>query len=363
MFAWVCELAKQGHAFQIIGPEGSIRRICEENHLEFTPFQPAWWTVELAALNRFALLRSLLASRYAHGNLVQHIRRFQPDWIYSNSGVLPLGWILSQRLRIRHAWHLREFLDLDFGFRFALGAHFTRSAFASADRTISVSKAVQKHLCPQPSPRNVVVYEGIARAAQLQARAEQGKTYPPVSPTTPFRFVLVGMLQVNKGQELAIRALAELRNNGAEARLILVGGGVDTPFRALAASLGVEPWVEFTGHTSDPAPIVLSCHASLMCSRAEAFGRTTIEAMSLGRPIIALNRGASPELIIDGETGLLCDATPQALSASMQRLIQSPENAAAIGRRAAAASQQFSNENYAAAMLRTLSGPIDSHQP
>ncbi len=354
MLAWLRELQPRGHRFLIVGPSGPIEKTCAELGVEFHAFQPAWWAAAPGSAGKLAIVRSLLANRFGHRALAARIARFAPDCLYSNSSVIPLGWPLSKRLRLPHVWHLREFIDLDFGYTTALGWTATRRLFARADATLCVSRAVQNHLVPQPRPRDVVIYEGVGTREQLRSRARSGEAYPPVGASQPFRFVLVGMLQANKGQTLAIQSLAALRTLGHHARLTLVGGGPDQSLRELAASLGISDHVEFTGHLADPAPVVLASHASLMFSRAEAFGRTTVEAMSLGRPVVALRRGASPELIADGVTGLLCDATPAAASAAMARLVSSRDLAASLGRAAAHASQQYCNETYADAMERVF---------
>jgi len=357
MLAWLRELKARGHSFLVVGPNGPIVKACADLGIDFFPFQPPWWAAAPGTFRSLTLVRSLFMARFGHRNLADRAARFGPDWIYSNSGVTPLGWILARRLKKPHVWHLREFIDLDFGYELALGWFLARRAFAGADFTISVSQAVRAHLIFRPTEHDAVIYEGIGSREELSRRARSGDSFPVVTAAIPFRFILVGMLQASKGQDLAIRSFAILRSSGRSARLVLVGGGPAAPLRQLAVELGVADTVEFTGHLADPAASVLAAHAALMFSRAEAFGRTTVEAMSLGRPVIALRRGASPELIVDGETGLLCEPTPEALSAAMARLIDAPDFAAALGRRAAIAAQRYSNEAYADGIERLFERP------
>ena len=63
--------------------------------------------------------------------------------------------------------------------------------------------------------------------------------------------------------------------------------------------------IKIVPFVQDVAPFYANADIALVCSRAEAFGRVTIEAMKYGLPVIAANTGASPEIIKDGETGLL----------------------------------------------------------
>ncbi|MDD5200101.1 MAG: glycosyltransferase [Terrimicrobiaceae bacterium] len=355
MLAWIRVLKRRGHEFLVVGPSGPIARACDDLEIDFFPFQPLWWAGEPGTVHPAAVARGLLAGRFGHRSLANRVAAFQPDWIYSNSGVTPLGWLLARRLRRPHVWHLREFIDLDFGFSMALGWRLARRAFAQADATISVSKAVRRHLLPRTrASRHVVIYEGIGTRDQLRDRVKQASERPITNGLKPFHFVLVGMMQANKGQELAMRALATLRARGHDARLTLVGGGPESRLQNLATDLGIANDVMFAGHLRDPAPAVLAAHASLMCSRSEAFGRTTVEAMSLGRPVIGITGGATPELLAHGQNGLLCEGTPAALSAAMERLVTSPGLAARLGARGATVSQRYCDEAYADGIERLL---------
>jgi L-malate glycosyltransferase len=79
-----------------------------------------------------------------------------------------------------------------------------------------------------------------------------------------------------------------------------------TPFlKNLAHQLNVTDRTEFVSFVREPLSIVASVDVVLMCSAKEAFGRVTIEAMKLGKPVVGANSGGTSELIIDGFNGLL----------------------------------------------------------
>lgn len=67
----------------------------------------------------------------------------------------------------------------------------------------------------------------------------------------------------------------------------------------------MEDVVEFVGFVSDMKTLRENCDVELVCSKKEAFGRVTIEAMLSSNPVIASNAGANPELVRDGENGFL----------------------------------------------------------
>ena len=163
----------------------------------------------------------------------------------------------------------------------------------------------------------------------------------------PGRIVLVGGLAPAKGQADAIRALARLPGR----TLRLVGPdqrGYGDELRRLAGELGVE--VELTGFSPDPARELAQAEVALTCARDEAFGRTTVEAMKLGVPVVAAASGGTLELVRDGETGLLYPpGDAEALAAAVERA--TPE----LGERAQRwARAEFTRERYADDLLAAL---------
>jgi glycosyltransferase involved in cell wall biosynthesis len=116
--------------------------------------------------------------------------------------------------------------------------------------------------------------------------------------------------------------------------------------------LGITGAVTFTGYVPDPDALYAASDVVLMCSRNEAMGRVTAEAMSYGKAVVAFRGGATPELITHGKNGLLYE-TMEAFVQSMNELVQSPERRASLGRQAADdACARFSDEAYADAVFQ-----------
>ena len=91
-------------------------------------------------------------------------------------------------------------------------------------------------------------------------------------------------------------------------RLVLVGDGPDRPrARLKVEELGLQDRVVFLGEYT-PVQELLSCaDLFLLPSKSESFGLAALEAMACGSPVIASRAGGLPEVIIDGETGYLCE--------------------------------------------------------
>jgi glycosyltransferase involved in cell wall biosynthesis len=130
--------------------------------------------------------------------------------------------------------------------------------------------------------------------------------------------VCVGRLTVQKGQDLAVRALAHLGT--AQARLRLVGDGPDAAsLRGLAAGLGVADRVEFTGHC-DPRPHLRAADVVLVASRWEGLSFVLLEAMACGKAIVTTAVAGSG---VVGDAGVVVppDAGPQGLAAALDELL------------------------------------------
>jgi len=113
---------------------------------------------------------------------------------------------------------------------------------------------------------------------------------------------VVGLLNVAKGQDLAVRALAA---HGCERfELVLAGHGeMEGALRTLAAELGVQERVTFLGWRRDVPRILRSLDALLLPSRWEGLPYVVLEAMAAGTPIVAARVDGALELVEDGVSG------------------------------------------------------------
>ena len=103
--------------------------------------------------------------------------------------------------------------------------------------------------------------------------------------------------------EIFARVLGEVSS-----RLVLVGDGPDLPrARLKVEELGIRDRLMFLGEYT-PVQELLSCSdLFLLPSQSESFGLAALEAMACGSPVVASRVGGLPEVIIDGETGYLCE--------------------------------------------------------
>ena len=169
----------------------------------------------------------------------------------------------------------------------------------------------------------------------------------------------VGRLVAQKGLDTAIRALPAIRAEHPDAVLIVLGEG---PQRAELESLAGEG-VYMPGRVGDVAAWYRRAELLVHPVRWEGFGLALLEAMLAARPVVASAVSSAPELVADGETGLLVPPDdPEALAAAVSSLLADSERADACGRAGLSrARQEFSvacmAERTAAVYERALRAP------
>ena len=135
------------------------------------------------------------------------------------------------------------------------------------------------------------------------------------------------LLDQDKGHSLLLRAARRLIANGLPVRVVLVGAGPsEADLRKLALELGISHAVTFAGYQVDPTPWYRVMDVLAHPAWHESFGLVIVEAMFAGLPIVATAVGGIPEIVSDGESGLLIPPGDEAaLAAKLSALLVDPE--------------------------------------
>jgi len=218
-------------------------------------------------------------------------------------------------------------------------AHATNSHkhFHRVGRIIAVSSAVREFLQSKgyPAESIEVVHSGVAMpdsaGVDRQAvRSRLGLSGGQIGLCMVARFI------PDKGQDLAIKAVA--RQGRADLRLFLIGkaeGAWFAHIQSQIAAAGLERQVVCLGQREDVAELLVGMDIFLAPSRREALSLSILEACAVQLPIVAARVGGIPEIITDGENGLLVASDDaEALGQALRRLIAHPEQREALGRRA-----------------------------
>jgi glycosyltransferase involved in cell wall biosynthesis len=169
-------------------------------------------------------------------------------------------------------------------------------------------------------------------------------------PSDALIVTIVGALRGRKGHAVALRAWPAVRERFANARLLIVGDGPEGPrLRSLASELGISDSVIFAGTRNDVALLVRASELVVLPSQHEALPTTLIEAAACGRAVISTDIDGVPEVVTDGETGLLVPVDDhRALAQSLLTLLSDEPRRRAMGQRARLlAEQRFDAQRWA----------------
>ena len=289
-------------------------------------------------------------------------REWNVELIHVNSSVIGLGQALSCDLGVPWVWHVRELLGPHFGHVPDGGTKGFGQRLRSANAVIGVSQAVRHHLqaiAGKELPVHVVPNAVFTSEEQAAIALEAHDRW---SRMQPFRFILTGVFHASKGQLEAVEAIAGLHGEGHDVHLTLAGGGDDAPVRNRIAELGIPHLVTITGYVQHPMPFYLDAHCALTCSRHEAFGRVTLEALSSGIPVIGHRSGGTPELISDGRNGFLYRSHAQLLD-HMRTLVRDHALAQHMGTQALASAANGQTITDMAAQVARVYSAIGAPRP
>ena len=205
------------------------------------------------------------------------------------------------------------------GYAFALRA----ADWVTANASASLERA-RRHL-PELAARSSVIYDGL----------DPPPIPPAPLPIEPPRVLCLGRLSFEKGFDLALSAFALLAGALPAARLVVAGDGPErAALQRQAADLGIAAAVDFVGWVAPESVFELINTATVVVlpSRTESLPITAVEAGQMARPVVAARVGGVPEVVVDGQTGLLVDPeSPAALAGALQWLLGNPAEAARLG--------------------------------
>lgn len=297
----------------------------------------------VASLLKLAVVGRTLAFAWALSGIIQ---RLQIDLVHTNSLKADLLGGVAARLAGKPLlWHVRDRIAEDYlprgvvhVFRIAgrlIPQRLVANSYATL-ATLTGGRAAGRGRTPVGSrlsdvtiaARLCVVHDGTSLPNQV--RDVSG---------TPL-IGLVGRISPWKGQDVFLRAAAQVSRRFPQVRFQVIGAALfqeqayEQRVRQLAADLNVP--VEFTGFRRDVGDLIeqltVLVHAS---TSGEPFGQVVIEGMAAGKPVVATAGGGVLEIVDHGVTGLLVPMKdPAAMAEAIGRLLADPAAAREMGRRA-----------------------------
>ena len=205
-----------------------------------------------------------------------------------------------------------------------------------SSRLIVISRAVQKRFANVACAKVHLVYNGVdlvpyAAESGRELRIELG--YGDVRLVG----IVAQLLPVKRHQDFieAMRIVGERFHN---TRFVMVGADLNPDqhylqqLRDLVARTGMVERYDFLGYRDDIPRVMSMLEVVVLTSENEGLGRVLIETMAGSRPVVATAVGGVPEVVDDGETGILIPcASPDALASAVCELLEHPDKARAMG--------------------------------
>ena len=286
-------LKSRGHHALVVSGGGRLERelkACGATHLTLP--------VGEKKLRSLRLIRELERLFVGHQVDLVHARSRLPAW---------LAWLALRRIPLgrRPAWVT------------TVHGPYTVNSYSrimtTGDRVIAISDFIRDYIACSypgvPTERIVVIPRGIDHALYnasyepSQDWVARWKAEHPALLDKPL-LILPARLTRWKGQEDFLRVLAGVRSRGVDAHGLLVGAAHQRKPRylhelqTLSEALGVKDQAHFLGHREDIRELLsISRVAFSLTGEPEAFGRTTIEALSLGVPVVGYSHGGTREIL------------------------------------------------------------------
>ncbi|WP_426751410.1 spore coat polysaccharide biosynthesis glycosyltransferase ExoK [Myxococcus sp. Y35] len=267
-------------------------------------------------------------ARWLRRNRVElvHVHDFYSTMVAVPAAKLAGTKVIVGRLDLSH-WQGKA--------RRAVHARLTRMA----DHVIGNAEAIRNQLITEeglPASRVSVIHNGLD-LPRFEARQREGLRGPlPDAGGAPVVVHVANMNHPVKRQEDLLLALAMLRHEGLTLHAFLVGDGPRRPdLEKLAGELGVSDTVHFLRHRTDVPAIYARATFGVLCSTAEGMSNAVMEGMAAGLPMVVTRVGGNPDLIRDGERGLVVEPErPAQLAQAFRHLLSNPEKAREMGQAA-----------------------------
>ncbi len=226
----------------------------------------------------------------------------------------------------------------------------SRLKHARADGLIAVSSAAAEALAAGGIPREriAIVPSGVDLSRSVVPATPDALAALGVPPGSPL-VVQVSALTAEKDPVNFVHAIGAAQRSVPTLRALLVGEG---PLRqrveGALTQLGLWGIVRLTGQRDDAESLMAAADVVTLSSRQEGLGSVLLDALSLGRPIVATHVGGIPEVVVDGECGLLVPPRDgHRLGAAIARLLSDPALARRFGEAGRLRAREFSVERTA----------------
>lgn len=252
------------------------------------------------------------------------------NFVISNTITISIGAFAAKITNIPHLWYIKEFGYEDHSLIFDLGykiSYFLMNKCNSFYLFNSYA-VMNKYYNILNGKNKFVIYEGYLTDNDILNLNDNNNSL--ISNIAKINCLMIGMLQQGKGHVDAINAMHILKSKGYEVQLDIIGKCFDKNYlnylNNLISKNNLNENIKFHGFLEKPFETFRKSYIFLMCSRNEAYGLVTIEAMQYGMAVIASKSGGTIELIKENVNGVFYSPGNHIdLADKIEYLIKNPE--------------------------------------
>ena len=219
------------------------------------------------------------------------------DIVYANTSVILDFYAIAPFINVKKIIHIREIP--------APWLSKILSGFIKKSKSLVIFNSYSTKESFEEFENSMVIHNAFEGYEFIKKSAEESVSISP-----KLKILVIGRINPWKGQEFVIRSIAALGNKNISLRIVgsTAAGNENilVDLKQLTKELGLTSQIEFVEFTEDPSSEYQNCDLLIVPSiKPEPFGRIAIEAMSIGKPVIAANHGGLPEIVEHKVSGFL----------------------------------------------------------
>lgn len=259
-----------------------------------------WWTKDVIDKSFFyhirKKVRGLLSSTIKSTKL---LAKLKPDYVLTNTSVIPQFFFASSLLNIKHVWFVHELPNRKF-ISYFLGDKFTLKFIANSPNVLLNSKFMLSMYSQFSKKQNL---HFIYQPTEINSSTPRVEKKDNKSQT--INMLIVGAVTEFKGQIQAIRACEKLFLMNIDFKLVILGSDSGEYAEKLKKSIKseIKDKISFVPFTNTPELYYRETDILLGCSLCESLGRVPIEAMKMGVPVVLADHCGYKELVVNGFNG------------------------------------------------------------
>lgn len=223
----------------------------------------------------------------------------------------------------------------------------TRWKYGRASAVIAISRATADALRASgiPAERVRLVHSGIDMTRQVVPASRETLASLGIPDKVPL-VVQVGQLAGDKDPVTLVRAVAHARSAVPLLHALMVGDGPLRPdVERAVEEAGLQDVVRLAGYRNDADALLAAADVVTLTSRREGLGSVLLDALALGRPVVATRAGGIPDAVLENETGFLAEpGDAAALGDGIAMLLRDPELWTRMSQSSLARAREFSME-------------------